>query len=199
MKLFKKTRAQIFEENTTEAEEADNFMVSEMPFHLQPWAFTDYRIVEKILKFGITADMMNKPYLCLPDQMFKRGERQIIKQMVQAAASGYLMLPNGHIPSPFIQNMTWDQTYRDYQIRDENWRRFNRRSARIASPARSDSPLEQSMPSMFDSKEQVISNEEVSSSPPSGDLEIPELEPVGSDPAYQDWSLWSPASPVYSD
>ena len=103
MALFKKTLAQIFAENTTEAEADDHFHISQMPVHLQPWAYKDHRVVEKVLGQGVTGDLTS---LNLPT--YKRGDEKILREMLEAKKSGFLMDLDGKTFNPYEENAKWD-------------------------------------------------------------------------------------------
>ena len=195
MPLFKKTKAQIFAENTADAEPADHFKVNEMPERLQPWAFKDYRVVQEVLKSGITAELI---HLGLNELKFKRGDELILRQMTDAAAAGFLMLPDGTVPNPYRENAAWDCINAEYPSREIHRRRFEHWLAPIESPTRSTSPIEPSTPSIFDDPEQVISDERPSESPPS-DFEIPSPPANNSPNPPQLLSPDSPLNPNFCD
>ena len=82
---------------TTEAAIDDHFKVSEMPKNLQKFAFLDPRIVERVLKNGVTLDL---GYLNLPD--LKRGDFKILRKMLEARKAGFLLLPSEVFVNPLV-------------------------------------------------------------------------------------------------
>ena len=93
MKNFK----YFFDLLTTEATIEDHFKVSEMPQHLQKFAFLDPKIVERVLKNGITLDI---GYLNLPK--LKRGDFRILTNMLEARKAGFLLLPSEVFINPLF-------------------------------------------------------------------------------------------------
>ena len=82
---------------TTEATIDDHFKVSEMPKNLQKFAFLDPKIVERILKNGVTLDL---GYLNLPE--LKRGDFKILNKMLDARKAGFLLLPSEVFVNPLV-------------------------------------------------------------------------------------------------
>ena len=82
---------------TTEATIDDHFKVSEMPPNLQKFAFLDPKIVERVLKNGVTLDM---GHLNLPE--LKRGDFKILEKMLNARKAGFLLLPSEAFINPLV-------------------------------------------------------------------------------------------------
>ena len=84
---------------TTFAKADDHFLVREMPARLQPWADQDHRIVEEVLKKGVTEEFI---HLNLPS--YKRGDEKLLREMVEAKKAGFLKNLEGKSVNPYKEN-----------------------------------------------------------------------------------------------
>lgn len=159
--------ANVFNKMTANARDEDHFMVAEMPTRLQPWANHDHRIVEKVLKQGVTSDLV---HLNLPP--YKRGDEKILREMVEAKKAGFLKNLDGRSVNPYKEITKWNNIHAMYEIE-----RLHRDACtrQPVTPPTQASPIEPATPNdpVFNfNEEQVISCEKPARSPQSEDFDM---------------------------